>query len=130
MKLVTEKTRKLNKKINFKIDLNKSVSASHKSIKRNNATFSPKQAINEFKTLKDWRKQLMNKNDKNLKSTKERNINNNGYNLINLELANENYTMNGATVLANKKLLNNHITKMEMPNSFSRLYNAQVNDSQ
>ena len=130
MKLGTEKTRKLNKKINFKIDLNKSVSASHKSIKRNNATFSPKQAINEFKTLKDWRKHLMNKNDKNLKSTKERNINNNGYNLINLELANENYTMNGATVLANKKLLNNHITKMEMPNSFSRLYNAQVNDSQ
>ena len=45
--------------------------------------------------------------------------------MINLELKHENYTMNGATVLANKKLENNHVTKIE-GQSFNRLFNAQV----
>ena len=115
IKLNSEKSRSLNKKMNFKIDLNKSVSASYKSIKRNKAYLSP---TNKNKTLKNWKKNVV----------KERNINynNNGvYNMINLELKHENYTMNGATVLANKKLENNHVTKME-GQSFNRLFNAQV----
>ena len=116
IKLNSEKTRSLNKKMNFKIDLNKSVSASYKSIKRNKAYLSPN---NKNKALKNWKKNVI----------KERNINfnNNGvYNMINLELKHENFTMNGATVLANKKLENNHVTKMEGQNSFNRLFNAQV----
>ena len=131
IKLNTEKTRRLNKKINFRLDHNKSVSASYKSIKKKNPYFSPNhnQAIDGSKTLKDWRKNIMNKAEKNMRLTKERNNNNNVYNLVNLELGNENYTMNGATVLANKKLVNNHVTKMEMPNSFSRLFNAQISNT-
>ena len=116
IKLNSEKARSLNKKMNFKIDLNKSVSASYKSVKRNKAYLSPN---NKNKTLKNWKKNVI----------KERNINynNNGvYNMINLELKKENYTMNGATVLANKKLENNHVTKIEGQNSFNRLFNAQV----
>ena len=115
IKLNSEKSRSLNKKMNFKIDLNKSVSASYKSIKRNKAYLSPN---NKNKTLKNWKKNVI----------KERNINYNSngvYNMINLELKHENYTMNGATVLANKKLENNHVTKME-GQSFNRLFNAQV----
>ena len=116
IKLNSEKSRSLNKKMNFKIDLNKSVSASYKSIKRNKAYLSPN---NKNKTLKNWKKNVI----------KERNINYNSngvYNMINLELKHENYTMNGATVLANKKLENNHVTKMEGQSSFNRLFNAQI----
>ena len=133
LKLKTGKIRNLNNKINFKIDLNKSVSASYKSIKKN-IYLSPAHnpGKNELKYLKNWNKNLLsNKSDKNLKLNQERNINNSNdrYNLINLELGQNNYTVNGATVLANKKLVNNHITKNEGPNSFSKLYNAQISKS-
>jgi len=133
LKLKTAKMRNLNNKINFKIDLNKSVSASYKSIKKN-IYLSPDHnpAKNELKYLKNWSKNLLNnKSDKNIKLNQEININNSNdrYNLVNLELGQNNYTVNGATVLANKKLVNNHITKNEGPNSFSRLYNAQISKS-
>ena len=127
IKLNTEKARSLNKKKNFKKDLNKSVSASYKSINRKNTYLSPNHNQILNKTLKNWRKNIINKNEKNLKLGKERNINNNKiYNMVNLELAQDNYTMNGATVLANKKLENIHVTKMEGQSSFNKLFNASV----
>ena len=47
-------------------------------------------------------------------------------NLIKLELNPANNLTNGAKVLANKKIMNNHITKLDYPNSFSSLYNLQI----
>ena len=122
IKLNTEKSRSLNNKMNFKIDLNKSGSASYNPIKRN-IYFSPNHnsKLKEFRTLKNWRK---NKNMKSNKDIKRNAYNNNGYNMINLELSRQNYTSNGAIILANKKFENNHITKMEVPNSFSNKYNV------
>ena len=51
---------------------------------------------------------------------------NDKYFMVNLDLGQNNYTTNGATILANKKLLSNHITKVENSNSFSKLFNAKL----
>ena len=46
--------------------------------------------------------------------------------MVNLDLGQNTYTTNGATILANKKLLSSHITKIENSNSFSKLFNANL----
>lgn len=121
IKLNTEKIRNLNNKTNFKKSRYKVSSASYKTMPKNNNNIylSPK---TNNQTQK-WKKNLMNKK-MDIKS--ERYVNNDGYYMVNLELGQNNYTSNGATVLANRKLLNNHTTKIENGNSFSRLFNARL----
>jgi hypothetical protein len=129
MKINSEKMRNLNNKVNFKIDLNKSGTISFKLMKKNGVYLSPNHnhVINDIRNLKSRQKNLMStKSDRNIKFKKERNNKNDYYNLVNLELGNKNYTVNGATVLAQKKLVNNHITKIEGQNSFSKLFNVQL----
>ena len=63
------------------------------------------------------------KSERNNKLNKEKG---NVFNLVKLELKSENNVINGANILANKKIMNNHITKMDYPNSFGNLYNVQV----
>ena len=129
MKINSEKMRNLNNKVNFKIDLNKSGTISFKLMKKNGVYFSPNHnhVINDIRNLKSRQKNLMStKSDRNIKFKKERNNKNDYYNLVNLELGNKNYTVNGATVLAQKKLVNNHITKIEGQNSLSKLFNVQL----
>lgn len=89
----------------------------------NKVTFSPKNNNNKLKTIENWKS-----NQKKWKS--ERNIKNRyrgELNLIKLEL-NENIITNGAKILANKKIMNSHITKLDYLNSFSNLYNLQINN--
>ena len=98
-------------------------------MKKNGVYLSPNHnhVINEIRNLKSRQKNLLStKSDRNIKFKKERNNKNDYYNLVNLELGNKNYTVNGATVLAQKKLVNNHITKIEGQNSFSKLFNVQL----
>ena len=105
---------KLNK-TNYKVSNHKS-----SSIQKNNKIFlSPKlnQGKNENNTLKKWKKNILNK---------KANMKNDKYFMVNLDLGQNNYTTNGATILANKKLLSNHITKVENSNSFSKLFNAKL----
>ena len=105
---------KLNK-TNYKVSNHKS-----SSIQKNNKIFlSPKlnQGKNENNTLKKWKKNILNK-----KAV----MKNDKYFMVNLDLGQNNYTTNGATILANKKLLSNHITKVENSNSFSKLFNAKL----
>ena len=105
---------KLNK-TNYKVSNHKS-----SSIQKNNKIFlSPKlnQRKNENNTLKKWKKNILNK---------KADMKNDKYFMVNLDLGQNNYTTNGATVLANKKLLSNHITKVENSNSFSKLFNAKL----
>jgi hypothetical protein len=64
-----------------------------------------------------------NKNYRSIKLNKDKG---NALNLVKLELKSDNNMINGATVLANKKTMNKHITKIEYPNSFEKLYNVQV----
>ena len=105
---------KLNK-TNYKVSNHKS-----SSIQKNNKIFlSPKlnQRKNENNTLKKWKKNILNK---------KADMKNDKYFMVNLDLGQNNYTTNGATILANKKLLSNHITKVENSNSFSKLFNAKL----
>ena len=121
IKLNTEKIRNLNNKTNFKKSHYKVSSASYKTMPKNNNNIYLSPKTNN--QTQRWKKNLMNKK-MDIKS--ERYVNNDGYYMVNLELGQNNYTANGATVLANKKLLNNHITKIENGNSFSKLFNAQL----
>lgn len=105
---------KLNK-TNYKVSNHKS-----SSIQKNNKIFlSPKlnQGKNENNTLKKWKKNILNK---------KADMKNDKYFMVNLDLGQNNYTTNGATILANKKLLSNHITKVENSNSFSKLFNVKL----
>ena len=105
---------KLNK-TNYKVSNHKS-----SSIQKNNKIFlSPKlnHGKNENNTLKKWKKNILNK---------KADMKNDKYFMVNLDLGQNNYTTNGATILANKKLLSNHITKVENSNSFSKLFNAKL----
>ena len=120
IKLNTEKIRNSNNKANFKVTQHKSSSGSYKTIQKNNKIYlSPKinPAKNENNTIKKWKKNMLNK---------KTNIKNERYYMVNLDLKQNNYTTNGATILANKKLLNNHITKVENSNSFSMLFNVNL----
>lgn len=73
--------------------------------------------------LDSWKK-----NSKNWKSERYININKRmGCNFVKLELNPENNFTNGATIIANRKIMNRHITKMDIP-SFANLYNVQIND--
>ena len=55
---------------------------------------------------------------------KERNRYNNVYNQGNFDFGQDNYSMYGVTIQANKRYLNNHFNKNEVINSFNKLYNA------
>ena len=120
MKLNSEKNRNLNKKINFKKQLNKSVSASYKTNNKNSIYFTP----NPKKELKNLRKTVINKGDNSMRFIKERNRYNNVYNKGNFDFGQDNYSMYGVTIQANKRYLNNHFNKNEVINSFNKLYNA------
>ena len=105
---------KLNK-TNYKVSNHKS-----SSIQKNNKIFLSlklNQGKNENNTLKKWKKNILNK---------KADMKNDKYFMVNLDLGQNNYTTNGATILANKKLLSNHITKVENSNSFSKLFNAKL----
>ena len=107
----------LNKKTNLK-DINKSGTDIDLMAKYKN--YSQNQKIN---VLDSWKK-----NSKNWKSERHININSRvGCNFVNLELNPENNFINGATIIANRKIMNRHITKMDIP-SFEKLYNVQIND--
>ena len=107
----------LNKKIKLK-DINKSGTDIDLMVKIKN--YSQNQKINN---LESWKK-----NSKNWKSERNININNRiGCNYVKLELNPENNFINGANIIANRKIMNRHITKMEIP-SFAKLYNVQIND--
>ena len=108
-------------KTNFKVSNHKNGPFSYNIIQKNNKIYlSPK--INPGKnennnTLKKWKKNMLNK---------KVDMKNERYYMVNLDLGQNNYTTNGATILANKKLLSNHITKIENSNSFSKLFNAKL----
>lgn len=107
----------LNKKTNLK-DINKSGTDIDLMAKYKN--YSQNQKIN---VLDSWKK-----NSKNWKSERHININSRvGCNFVNLELNPENNFINGANIIANRKIMNRHITKMDIP-SFEKLYNVQIND--
>ena len=107
----------LNRKIVLK-DINKSGTDIDLMAKSKN--YSQNQKIYN---LDSWKK-----NSKNWKSERYINTNNRfGCSYVNLELNPENNFTNGATIIANRKIMNRHITKMEIP-SFAKLYNVQIND--
>ena len=91
----------------------------------NKINFSPQNKNSDFKTKENWKN-----NQKKMKTEKNINLKNKDglgeLNLIKLELNPANNLTNGAKVLANKKIMNNHITKLDYPNSFSSLYNLQI----
>jgi len=103
-----------NNKINLK-DINKS---------RTDIDLMAKYKSNQkINILDSWKK-----NSKNWKSERHININRRiGCNFVKLELNPENNFSNGATIIANRKIMNRHITKMDIP-SFAKLYNVQIND--
>ena len=121
MKLNTERKRSLNRRLYFKKNHNKSISAPYKSSNRNNIYFTP----NPNKTLKNFRKNLMNKTDKSIKIIRERNKNNNDiYNQNNFELGQDYNSMSGMTIQPNKRYQNNQNDVNEIMNSFNKLYNS------
>ena len=78
----------------------------------------------KFKTLENLKKNSKNwKSDRNIKSNKDRRS---GFNFVKLKLLSENNLINGAAVIASKKMMNKHITKIDYPNSFESLYNVQI----
>ena len=91
----------------------------------NKINFSPQKKNSDLKTKENWKN-----TQKKLKTEKNINLKNKDglgeLNLIKLELNPANNLTNGAKVLANKKIMNNHITKLDYPNSFSSLYNLQI----
>ena len=91
----------------------------------NKINFSPQNKNSDFKTKENWKN-----SQKKMKTEKNINLKNKDglgeLNLIKLELNPANNLTNGAKVLANKKIMNNHITKLDYPNSFSSLYNLQI----
>ena len=100
-------------KTNFKI-------SNHKSgpIQKNNKIYlTPKIPGKNENSLKKWKKNILNK---------KTDMKNDKYCMVNLDLGQNTYTTNGATILANKKLLSSHITKIENCNSFSKLFNAKL----
>ena len=116
-----DKSHNLNQKYNFKNELNNSGGGDNFKIKNKN--FSPP-LKNEYKTLDNWKKASKNwRSERNIKMNKDKE---NGCNFVRLELKKENNFPNGATILASKKIMNNHITKMGYPNSFACLYNIQI----
>ncbi len=112
-----------NQKYNFKNELNKS---GGDIFKIKNKNFSPPHRKKEFKTLDNWKKNSKNwRSERNIKMNKDKE---NGCKLVRLELKKDNNLTNGATILASKKLMNNHVTKMGYPNSFACLYNVQISN--
>ena len=126
LRISHSKSNNINAKINYRNVLNNSGSDINNYILKYNKNFSPihKKIDFKFNTLENLRK-----NSKNLKSERNNKLNKekgNVFNLVKLELKSENNVINGANILANKKIMNNHITKMDYPNSFGNLYNVQV----
>ena len=78
----------------------------------------------KFKTLENLKKNSNNsKSERNIKSNKDRRT---VFNFVKLQLLSENNLTNGAAVIASKKMMNKHITKIDYPNSFESLYNVQI----
>ena len=124
IKKTKDKSYNCNIKINLKKNLNHSGTDLNNFLVKYHTNFSPKQKINAFKTLDNWKKNSKNwKSERNIRITKDRS---NSYNMVNLELKSENNVTNGATVIANKKKMNQHVTKIEFPSSFAALYNVKI----
>lgn len=124
LKISQDKSHNLNMKINFKNGLNRSGTDLNRLLVKYRKNFSPKHKINPFKTLDSWKKNSKNlKSERNIKLNKDKN---NYYNMIKLEFKSEAKVINGATVIASKKKMNQHVTKMEYPNSFANMYNVKI----
>ena len=115
-----------NTKINHKSELNHSGEDISNLILKNNMFFSPPERKNDFKTLDNCQKKSkIWKSNRSIKIRKDKDKEN-GCNLVKLELKSDNNLVNGATIIANKKIMNKHITKMKYPNSFASLYNIRI----
>lgn len=124
LKINQDKIHNLNMKINFKNNLNRSGTDLNRLLAKYQKNFSPKHKINPFKTLDSWKKNSKNwKSERNIKLNKDKN---NYYNMIQLEFKSEANVTNGATVIASKKTMNQHVTKMGYPNSFASMYNVKI----
>ena len=124
LKINQSKSNNLNNKINLKSVLNHSGSDINNYILKYNKNYPLQKNDFQYKTVENWNKNLKNwKSERNIKLNKDKG---NALNLVKLELKSDNNMINGATVLANKKTMNKHITKIEYPNSFEKLYNVQV----
>ena len=124
LKINHSKSNNLNNKINLKSALNHSGSDINNYILKYNKNYPVQKNDFQYKTMENWNKNLKNwKSERSIKLNKDKG---NALNLVKLELKSDNNMINGATVLANKKTMNKHITKIEYPNSFEKLYNVQV----
>ena len=124
IKINNSKTNYLNNKKNLKNMLNHSGIDINNYMLKYNMYYPLQKNDFQYKTLDNWKKVSKNwKSERNIKLNKDKG---NILNLVKLELKSESNMINGATVLANKKIMNKHITKMEFPNSFEKLYNVQV----
>ena len=124
LKINHSKSNNQNNKINLKSILNHSGTDINNYILKYNKKYPLQKNDFQYKTVENWNKNLKNwKSERNIKLNKDKG---NALNLVKLELKSENNMINGATILANKKTMNKHITKIEYPNSFEKLYNVQV----
>ena len=124
LKINHSKSNNQNNKINLKSILNHSGTDINNYILKYNKKYPLQKNDFQYKTVENWNKNLKNwKSERNIKLNKDKG---NALNLVKLELKSDNNMINGATILANKKTMNKHITKIEYPNSFEKLYNVQV----
>jgi hypothetical protein len=121
LKISQDKTHNLNKKMIINENLSRTGSDfTHLYVKH----ISPKMKIYSFKTLENMKTNSTNwKSEKNIVYNKDRI---NKYNMVQLELKSENNITNGAKVIANKKMLNKHVTKLDKINSLESLYNIKI----
>ncbi len=121
IKMNQDKNNSLKLKMIINENLSRSGSDLNRLIVKN---LSPKVKIYSFKTLDNLKKNSTNwKSEKNIVYSKDRV---NKYNMVQLELRSENNITNGAKVIANKKIMNQHITKLEKINSLEGLYNIKL----
>ena len=121
-----DKYQSYNQNINHKSESNLCGEEISNLILKKKIFLSPPERKNDFRTLDNCQKKSKNwKSDRSIKLKKDKNKEN-GYNLVKLELQSDNNLVNGATIIANKKMMNKHITKMEYPNSFASLYNIRI----
>ena len=125
IKKSNSKSNDIDNKVSFKNELNYSGNDLNNYLLNYHKNFSPQQKNNEskLKTLENLKKNSKNwKSEKNIKIKKNTK---NGFNILQLELNSGSNLNNGAVILANKKVMNKHITKLE-PISFQSLYNAKI----
>ena len=121
LKINQDKTHNFNKKINLNENLSRTGSDfTHLYVKH----ISPKMKIYSFKTLENMKTSSTNwKSEKTIVYDKDRI---NKYNMVQLEIKSDNNITNGAKVIANKKLLNKHVTKLDKKISWESLYNIKI----